>query len=541
MARKFNTVQDVQRAFKVRSNGSDSIQGHAGVRYSDIEKHSHIIERLLNTDYNQISGFTFTELMEAVSLVASNYNSAEYANAYRQDKRAIGVSESLASTDSEYYSMNEAFEGTTISQAPFPVPAVSLVTYQYEKSVIPFLCHQFDLHGNRGLVYYQNIKATNAKGNVAAGDLLGSPKEMGKQNVGFVGTRVIGETIETTTSGTQAYTATLANVPQPGSLVITIEGKDGYFMDFATADARKTGAVDMLSVNGNLGNATIDYANKTVTIALAEAPTADLAIKATYNRDIEETAANIAKVDVQLESKQLVAENFSVFTETNLYQEALSRAVFGLEWNTIVDDALAALYNKEIANKITSEIKEKLIPANIATHDISKGIVGGSGVTALGGNNALFNTQFIAVVLGKLRALIQAASGLSFTRVSAIAISIDVLPIMEALPKFVGATNMMEDTMGGMVLVGMYDGIPVVVGYDPILTSGEVLGIYKSQTKDFLTPYVFGTFVLPVIRDIFDQDNLATNRKQLIASAAGEVVAERLAAKITITGISEII
>ena len=48
-------------------------------------------------------------------------------------------------------------------------------------------------------------------------------------------------------------------------------------------------------------------------------------------------------------------------------------------------------------------------------------------------------------------------------------------------------------------------------------------------------------FVLPVIRDIFDQDDLSTNRKQLIASAAGEVVAERLAAKITITGIDDVI
>jgi len=541
MATKFNTIQDVQKAFKVRSNGSDQIQSHAGVRYSDIEKHAHIIERLLDTDYNKISGFSFSQLMEAISLVATNYNSAEYENAYKQDRSALQVSESLASTDSEYFSMNEAFEGTTMAQAPFPVPAVSLVTYQYEKSVIPFLCHQFDLHGNRGLVYYQNIKATNAKGNVSAGDLLGSPKELGKQNVGFVGTRIINEALGNTASGTSTYNLTLANIAQPGSVVITVEGQDGYFMDLATADARKGTPVDMLCVNGALGTATIDYDSKAVVITFATAPTAGKAIKATYNRDIEDTAANIAKVDVQLESKQLVAENFSVFTETNLYQEALSRAVFGLDWNSIVDDALAALYNKEIANKITSEIKGKIIAGNIATHDVAKGIVGGTGVTALGGNNALFNTQFVAVVLGKLKKMIQAASGLSLTKVSAIAINIDVLPIMEALPKYVGATNMVEDTMGGMVLVGMYDGIPVIVGYDPILTSGEVVGIFKSPTRDFLTPYVFGTFVLPVIRDIYDQDNLATNRKQLIASAAGEVVAERLASKITLTGINEII
>ena len=95
--------------------------------------------------------------------------------------------------------------------------------------------------------------------------------------------------------------------------------------------------------------------------------------------------------------------------------------------------------------------------------------------------------------------------------------------------------------MGGMYLAGLYDGMPVIVGYDPILTSGEVMGIYKSKNFDFLTPYCWGTFILPIIRDIFDQDNLAVNRKQLIASAAGEVVAEKLAALIKITDIDDVI
>ena len=112
---------------------------------------------------------------------------------------------------------------------------------------------------------------------------------------------------------------------------------------------------------------------------------------------------------------------------------------------------------------------------------------------------------------------------------------------MRALPKFTAANADFEEVMGGMYLAGLYDGMPVIVGYDPILTSGEVVGIYKSKSKDFLTPYCWGTFILPIIRDIFDQDNLAVNRKQLISSAAGKVVAEKLAAKITITDIDAVI
>ena len=72
---QFKTVEDVKNAFLTRSNGSDTVMNHSGIRFSDIEKNAHIVERLLDTDYNRISGFTFSEIMEAISTFATNYNS----------------------------------------------------------------------------------------------------------------------------------------------------------------------------------------------------------------------------------------------------------------------------------------------------------------------------------------------------------------------------------------------------------------------------------------------------------------------------------
>ena len=550
---QFKTVEDVKQAFLVRSNGSDSITNHAGIRYSDIDKHAHIVERLLDTDYNHVSGFTFSEIMEAISTVATNYNSPEYVNNARQGAGAMQVTESMASTSSEYYALNEAFDGTTISQAPFPVPAVSLVTYQYEKSVIPFLAHQFDLKGNRGMIYFQKITAKNSKGNIQAEDLLGKADEMGKHNVAFVGTRAVNYAPDDATnwkpvtSGQTSYTLkTGVTRLQPGSVAIMLPGVKGTLIDIAQPNSKDTTiAHQMLCVGGDFATGTVNYETGDITVELATAPAADLLgtkFVANFARDIEEPATTqMAEIEVELESKQLVAENFSVKTHTNLYQEALAKAIFGIQWNTVVDDALAALYNKEIANKITSEIRAKIIAANIATHDISNGISGVQENLALGGNNALFNVQFISVVMGKLKKLIQASTGLALTRLTTLVVNVDVLPILEALPKYKQAENQFEDNMGGMVLIGTYDGIPVLCGYDPIVESGEIIGIFKSKKQDFLTPYAFGTFVLPVLRDIYDQNNLAVNRKQLIASAAGEVVAERLSAKMTINNINDII
>ena len=539
---KFKTVEDVKKAFLSRSGNTDKLPYAIDVRYSDLDKHAPIIERLLENDYNKVSGFTFTEVMEAISLANTNFGSRNYIEEAKSACPSISES-ALMSDSSEYNSaISEGFEAATPALAPFPVPAVSLVTYAYEKTVTPFLCHMFDLKGNRGLVYFQRITAQNAKGNIAANDLLGSPKEMPKQPVGFVGNKAIDVEVGTTTSGTKTYQLTLPGAPiQPGTVVIKLDGVDGFLMDVATQDAVATGKQSMFSVKGDVGAATVDYKTGKVDVTLSADPaSAEKKFRATYAKDIETAdTTNLAKVSMTLESKQLVAENFGVRIDTNVYQEALSRALFGLDWNQEVDNALATLYNKEIANKIVKEIKDKIPAQSLATHDISNGIKAGEG--ALGGNNALFNTQFISVVLGKLRKLIANASGNMIQKVSALAINIDVLPVIQALEGFVEADAMFEEAQGGMVLVGMFKGIPVIVGYDPILTSGEVVAIYKSKTKDFLTPYAFGQFILPLIRDIYDQNNLATNHKQLIASAAGEVVAERLAAKLTINNIDEII
>ena len=536
---KFKNLDQLKKEFLVRSNGGEKLAHHS-TRYSDLTAYAPIVERLLDTDYNKVSGFSFSEIMEAISLVAENYSSADYVNAVRRDSKAIKLDESFAkevSGEDNFWACSEALNTATTAQAPYPVPSIALTTYQYEKAVLPYLCHQFDLKGNRGLVYYQKITAENSKGNITAGDLLGSPKEMGKQPVSFVGTKNVDkyEVAELAVSQTE-YTATLPGAPlQAGSLVINIDGVAGYFKDFAQEGA--PAEVALYSVGGNIGTAVVNLTTGALTINLKDAPTSvtGKAIYATYCRDIETIdggKANMARAQVSLESKQLEAEDFSVFTETSIYQEALSKAIFGLDWNSQVDEALAALYNKEVANKIVAEIKAAIPAESVFTKSLA---------TATGGNNELFNVQFMAVVMGKLGQLITAASGIGNNKLAALVINIDVLPIMRALPKFTAANADFEEVMGGMYLAGLYDGMPVIVGYDPILTSGEVIGIYKSKSKDFLTPYCWGTFILPIIRDIFDQDNLAVNRKQLISSAAGAVVAERLAAKLTITDIDTVI
>ena len=545
---KFETVKDVQKAFLMRSGGSDVLENHRGFRYGDIEKLAPVVESFLKTDYNKYVGYGFSEVMEAISHFQQAFGTRTYINDFNAGGNSDKVSESLyrdvdlSACEDNFFSTCEAFEGTTAQQAPYPVPSLSFVMYRYEKSVLPFLTHLFDLRGNRGLIYFQKITSVDAMGKIAEKDELGNPRQYVKQPDAYATTKINNEALGTLATGEADFEATLKFKPQPGSLFINIDGEEGWFQDIQEAQAHKGNIAILTSINGNLGYATFDYETKKLNITLANAATAEAKVRATYNREIElkeagvDETRRIPRFTMSVEAEQVITENVSVQTETNIYQEALARAIFGLDWNAEVDKAMGMIYNKEMANKVLREINEVIPAKNLVQHDITS-MLSPNG----GGDNKLFNVQFMSVVFSVLRKKINQASGIPLKKFTTFVININLLPIFEALPKFTVSTANDEDQMGGMFLAGMYDGIPVVCAYDDILGEGECIALYKGQSQEFLTPHVLGIFMDPVVRDVFDQNNLAINRKQLMSTIGTKCIAQNLAAKLTVDGVDDLL
>ena len=545
---KFETVKDVQKAFLMRSGGSDVLENHRGFRYGDIEKLAPVVEELLKTDYNKYVGYGFSEVMEAISHFQQAFGTRTYINDFNAGGNSDKVSESLyrdvdlSACEDNFFSTCEAFEGTTAQQAPYPVPSLSFVMYRYEKSVLPFLTHLFDLRGNRGLIYFQKITSVDEMGTIAAKDELGNPRQYVKQPDAYATTKINNEALGTLATGEAEFEATLKFKPQPGSLFVNIDGEEGWFQDIQEAQAHKGNIAILTSINGNLGYATFDYETKKLNITLANAATAEAKVRATYNREIElkeagvDETRRIPRFTMSVEAEQVITENVSVQTETNIYQEALARAIFGLDWNAEVDKAMGMIYNKEMANKVLREINEVIPAKNLVQHDITS-MLSPDG----GGDNKLFNVQFMSVVFSVLRKKINQASGIPLKKFTTFVININLLPIFEALPKFTVSTANDEDQMGGMFLAGMYDGIPVVCAYDDILGEGECIALYKGQSQEFLTPHVLGIFMDPVVRDVFDQNNLAINRKQLMSTIGTKCIAQNLSAKLTVEGIDDLL
>lgn len=545
---KFQTVEDVKKAFLMRSGGSDVLENHRGFRYSDIDKIAPVVESFLKTDYNNIVGYSFSEVMEACSHFQQAYGTRTYINDFNAGGNSDKVSESLyrdvdlSACEDNFFSTCEAFEGTTAQQAPYPVPSLSFVMYRYEKSVLPFLTHLFDLRGNRGLIYFQKITSVDEMGTIAAKDELGNPRQYVAQPDAYATTKINNEALGTLATGDADFEATLKFKPQPGSLFVNIDGELGWFQDIQEAQAHKEGVAILTSINGNLGYATFDYATKKLNITLANAATAEAQVRATYNREIElkeageDATRRIPRFTMSVEAEQVITENVSVQTETNIYQEALARAIFGLDWNAEVDKAMGMIYNKEMANKVLREINEVIPAKNLIQHDITA-MLSPNG----GGDNKLFNVQFMSVVFSVLRKKINQASGIPLKKFTTFVININLLPIFEALPKFTVSTANDEDQMGGMFLAGTYDGIPVVCAYDGTLEEGECIALYKGQSQEFLTPHVLGIFMDPVVRDVFDQNNLAINRKQLMSTIGTKCIAQNLAAKLTVEKIDDLL
>ena len=545
---KFETVKDVQKAFLMRSGGSDVLENHRGFRYGDIEKLAPVVESFLKTDYNKYVGYGFSEVMEAISHFQQAFGTRTYINDFNAGGNSDKVSESLyrdvdlSACEDNFFSTCEAFEGTTAQQAPYPVPSLSFVMYRYEKSVLPFLTHLFDLRGNRGLIYFQKITSVDAMGTIAEKDELVNPRQYVKQPDAYATTKINNEALGTLATGEADFEATLKFKPQPGSLFVNIDGEEGWFQDIQEAQAHRGNIAILTSINGNLGYATFDYETKKLNITLANAATAEAKVRATYNREIElkeagvDETRRIPRFTMSVEAEQVITENVSVQTETNIYQEALARAIFGLDWNAEVDKAMGMIYNKEMANKVLREINEVIPAKNLVQHDITS-MLSPNG----GGDNKLFNVQFMSVVFSVLRKKINQASGIPLKKFTTFVININLLPIFEALPKFTVSTANDEDQMGGMFLAGMYDGIPVVCAYDDILGEGECIALYKGQSQEFLTPHVLGIFMDPVVRDVFDQNNLAINRKQLMSTIGTKCIAQNLAAKLTVDGVDDLL
>lgn len=527
---KLTNMEEVVEAFRSLVGPSGESSHYGRFNESHLKEAAPFIqEQLLDTYYNKVTGFTINDIVEAVN-TAKTLNTAEYLKANKLQECA-----SFSEADAYKFnaSLNENFAGTTQIASPTPVLNKGVTLYQYNGTVLPWLCNIFDLKGPKAIAYYIALNAVGAQGDVADGDLMASPRQLSKQSSVFAGTKVTNKEVGLTTQGSATITGTIdINPIVPRTLTLTVNGiTTGALVDLT--EQTYSGIITLTPQGTGFVAGAINLNTGEYTITLTSvAPNSTAKVLATFNRDVETKlgAVNIATVTPKFESVNLEARNYAIKVDSNIFQDKLVQSLFGMDLGDELDSLLSAIYNREIANSMLKDIVAEIPSASAITHAL--------GGTYAGGDNAFFRTAFVANVIAKLGNLIANASGLR-GKVSAIAVENSVMPILEALPKFTKAESD-EDQMSGMVVAGTYDGTPILVAYTPTLAVGDMVGIYKSRKNPFLAPAVFGTFIPPITLEVRNPDNVAILHKEMIASAAAKVVAPRLASKINLTGITDL-
>ena len=96
---KFESIQQVQKAFKKNINKKEYMTIKENLKYDDIEKYSPEIERILESNYNKVSG---ASLLEILSTVIVFKQSDEIENALKQkdiEAKELAIQEDIKEVD----------------------------------------------------------------------------------------------------------------------------------------------------------------------------------------------------------------------------------------------------------------------------------------------------------------------------------------------------------------------------------------------------------------------------------------------------------
>lgn len=238
-------------------------------------------------------------------------------------------------------------EGNSFSQLGIlPNIALDVLTAVAGDSVIPYFASEQMLPDLQGTVYFEDVYATSARGNIEEGDVLtratGTPD---KYPQGFAGEMVYNEECGTAKNddADTEYEFTLAHVPvrpqfikiRCGNLVATDDDKGN------------------LIGNGIYG--TIDYVTGAVVLKLATKVAEETKIYADYAQNFELT--ELPSIQNKLNSKMIKATTFALQTDTSVLNAEVMNRRFGLDMKKRAQTIL----EEQILNEVTNDMLQKVV------------------------------------------------------------------------------------------------------------------------------------------------------------------------------------
>ncbi len=259
----------------------------------------------------------------------------------------------------QYRQMCEA-NGSLNTLGELPKVALDVITATMSNSVLPVIASTQTIEAQKSIIWFKQVRALDAKGNVVANDLLTDPRQGKKTASGYASSEVIGEeAVSPTTAAQLAYAFSVNGGESVRSQFIKV-----YLESDPSIEARDFEGKGVLMGSGMSG--TVNYHTGAISIDLQADPGGADKILVDYQQNLEE-ASDIRRITSELDSTSIEAKPYALKGVMGMFQMFAMKKQFG---DGALDDMTMDL-TREINAEIGGDFIRKYVAAALGTTTFS--------------------------------------------------------------------------------------------------------------------------------------------------------------------------
>jgi len=397
-------------------------------------------------------------------------------------------------------------EGSAADLGKLPDIAYDLITTVYGTSIIPICASVQPIDEERGTIYFKQVRASNTRGNVTAGDILRNPTTATGlvYPQGYAGERVT-QSLFTTVGGTLVYAGVTSSTPvRPNTVRIAVATLGFTMMDDGTGNLLGMGCQGV-----------INYTTGAYTITFAANPAGAFVVSAQYATNFEESGV-VPKITSTLANDSIEAQIFALTSEIGLFKSFALRKRFGKSAEDELIADLTGEINSEIGHTALAQLNA------VAVGNVNWNRIPGTGVSYFE------HKQELKDVIARAESTILTNAGRGV--VNLLIAGAEASGYLSNLPGF----EKVSVNATGPQLYGTLDGVPVIRTPMAVPTA-QLLAVFKGP-GNFEAPLVYSPYMPLFVTNNLQAPGNILKKQGVVAVWAGmKAVIPNFVTRITIT------
>lgn len=406
-------------------------------------------------------------------------------------------------------------EGNVNQLGAIPKVAFDIITAVQGVSILPLIASNQPIDEERGNVYFKNIKASNTRGNLTAGQTIVDPRTGVVTPQGYAASGIAGEVVATGNGSLTTFSFVLAGKPiRSQTLKITVQDAPTVYGEDVGPDGSGLGIILGRGVWGS-----VNYITGQVQLTFGVAVVDTKSIFATYQQNLE-LSADLPQIETFFDSRGVTAELFALKGTVGMFQSYGMKNRFGLLADEELARDLVVELNREMAGRAV-----RLLRANAVGSTVWDKTPPSANVPYIDHKQ----TYMDSLLLAESEMIGNAGRG----TITHLIVGKDHAAVVGSLSNF---TKMFDGTSLGAHVYGKLDNIIVIRVIEPsILGAKEGIALWKGPSP-FEAPIVHAPFMPLVVTGTIPQaPNPLGSMKAAASWTAIESLVGQYATKFDIT------